>query len=317
MSGVMLMDMNGIGHANNAASKLTVGDYQVQAIFGSLNSIRELKLKNANLKPIGLWDGRAQWRYDLYPEYKGKRKLDPNAKPKPYQVKAEEQRQAYRLQRDDIVHGLELLGVTQVIPKHDEADDLAGFLSRRYSSAGKEVLLVARDHDWLQLVNKNTSWFNPVDDVTVNHASFCEYTGYETSLQFVQEKALIGDSSDCIKGVAGIGEKAAQLILNHYGSVEALHLAAKDGDWEPPIKELSRYRKKINEFVGQEKTEQLDIFKRNMKLMNLLEIDKPKNIVVKKEPIDVDGFIEFCHELNFKSIINKKEQWLEPFMETE
>lgn len=316
MLDVMLVDVNGVGYASNSVAKLTVGDYEVQAIFGTLNSIRELRLKNPNHSQVILWDGKAQWRYDLYPEYKANRTLDPNKKAKPYEIKQQAMRDSYKLQRPDIVRGLELLGVTQILPEEDEADDLAGHLSGKFSKAGRKILLVARDQDWLQLVDDSVSWYNPIDKITVTGKTFEEYTGFKSQIQFLQEKALLGDNSDNIKGVDGIGPKAAPLIINHYGSVESLYLLAKDGDWEPPIPELKRYRKKITAFVGAEKTEGLDVFDRNMKLMKLIgkAAPDPKTITVKKSPIDVDGFLEFCRELNFSSIINKQEQWLEPFM---
>jgi len=318
MSGVTLIDSNSVGHANNAVATLSVGGYQVQAIFGVLNSIRDLRIKHPKNKQLCLWDGKAYWRYALLPEYKGKRNLDPNKKPKPYEIKAQALRDAYKLQVPDIIRGLGLLGVSQIIPTEDEADDLAGYLSGRYVKAGKKVLLVSRDHDWLQLVGESVSWFNPIDRVTVTGDTFQEYTGYAHAMQFLQEKALIGDNSDNIGGVAGIGPKASQLLLNHYGSIEALYLTAKDGEWEPPTKELKRYRKKVTDFIGKEKTEGMAIFRRNMELMNLIDAKQPKSstLEVKKDPINVDGFLDFCEEFQFRSILNKQEQWLKPFMET-
>lgn len=311
---VILIDGNSVGHASNAAISLRVGDIETQAIFGTLNSIRDLKAKYSGFTPICLWDGRAQWRYDLYPEYKGKRKLDPNKIPKPYEIKAQKARESYHEQKPFIFKGLELLGVRQIFPDHDEADDLAGYLAKDFTDKGKQVVLVSRDHDWLQLVSSNVVWFNPVDNETVNANTFEEYTGYKEAMQFVAEKCLVGDSSDNIKGVSGIGEKAAQLILNHYDYVGYMfeEIAKAGEDWTPPIKELNRYKKKLMEFAA-EGSEGQKIFDRNYELMSLLDKRKPSNITVIKGELQEEAFIEFCHELAFHSIIRKQDEWLSTF----
>jgi 5'-3' exonuclease len=314
MSAVILIDGNSVGHASNAAARLSVGDLETQAIYGTINAIRDLMLKYVNHTPICLWDGRAQWRYDLYPEYKGKRKLDPNKIPKPYEIQQQKMRDSYYKQRPHIVEALDLLGVRQVIPQHDEADDLAGYLAKSYSKKGKKVILVSRDHDWLQLVDDNVTWFNPVDNQTVTQKTFQEYTGYKDPRQFVAEKCLVGDSSDNIKGVSGIGEKAANLLLNHYGYVHFLFEEFEDLGigWKPPTEELRRYKKKLLEFIA-EGSEGRDIYDRNHKLMSLLDKEKQTNVKVIRNSLREADFVEFCHEFAFQSIIRKLDEWLSPF----
>ncbi len=311
---VILIDMNSVGHANNAATRLTAGDLETQAIFGTLNSVRDLMMKYEGFTPIGLWDGRAQWRYDLYPEYKAKRKLDPNKVAKPYELKQQQARESYHEQRPYIIKGLQLLGVRQICPQDDEADDLAGYLSKDFSAKGKRVVLVSRDHDWLQLVDKSVSWFNPVDNETVTDKTFEEYTGYKHAMQFVAEKCLVGDSSDNITGVSGIGVKCAPLILHHYGYPGYMidEIRAAGDDWSPPIKELNRYKKKLMELAA-DGSEGEAIFHRNVKLMNLLDVKKPSNLEMIHQDLDEYGFEEFCHSLAFHSILRKQEEWLAAF----
>src|SRR4051794_37819886 len=75
----ILIDGNSVAHANHGATKLTVGADQVQAVFGSLRSVQTLAANYAGANLLVLWDGRATWRFDIYPEYKGNRKAG-NAK---------------------------------------------------------------------------------------------------------------------------------------------------------------------------------------------------------------------------------------------
>lgn len=314
----ILVDINSVGHANNASPRLNVGDLETQAVFGTLNYIRDIKDRYGRSNVICIWDGYAKWRYDLYPEYKGKRKLDPNKTPKPYEIEAQKRRESYREQKPYMAKGLELLGVTQLMPQDHEADDVAGFMSVSLSKKGKKVLLVSRDHDWLQLVDKNVSWFNPVYNETVNSSLFKEYTGYKEATQFVAEKCLVGDTSDNINGVMGIGAKAAPLILNHYKhpSFMICEIQAAGDSWIPPIKELNRYRNKLTAFAANDSDGQ-KIFNRNYRLMSLLEVEKPRNVEQLKTPFNKSGFEEFCHEMAFHSIIRKQKEWLKPFTRQE
>ena len=317
MYDVILVDGNSVGHACNAATRLTAGDLETQAIFGTIGAIRDLTIEHKGATVIVLWDGRAQWRYDLHPEYKGKRKLDPNKVPKPYEIEAQKRRESYHEQKPYIVEALGILGVRQILPQDDEADDIAGYLAVDFSNKGKKILLVSRDHDWLQLVDDNVSWFNPVEKETVIGATFEEYTGYELQRQFVEEKCLIGDSSDNVNGIAGIGAKAAPLIINHYGSVAKMLVAVEpDADnekWKPPTKELNRYNKAMRSFAKKD-SEGRKIWERNWKLMSLLEVEKPSNISVVKTPLNEEAFDEFCHQMAFFSILKKKAEWLQPFI---
>lgn len=304
---VMLIDGNAMGYAANDAPRLTVGTYQVQAVFGMLRSVRTLLEKHSSKTPIVLWDSRAQWRFDLHPAYKSNRDKDP---------KQAAMREIYKRQKPDIMRGLQLLGVRQLTVHGYEADDTAGYLSQQYSDAGKDVMLITRDKDWLQLVRPGVSWHNWNDDVTVNDRTFEEFTGFKTPQGFVAGKALQGDTSDVIPGVGGLGETAAPFILHHYPSVPQLISEIRKTDektWQPPT-DLKRYRKKLLDFAYN-RTGGIDTYKRNIKLMNLLSVPKPDpaQVIMLRKPLDKDGFIAFAEELNFRSILNKLDQWLRPF----
>jgi len=290
---LVLVDGNSIGYANHNGTKLTCNGMEVQAIFGVIKSIRNLKIAYPNHKLLVLWDGHAQWRYDLHPDYKSNRGKD---------AASLERREKYRLQRPHIQRALSLLGVSQMTCSSAEADDLAGYTSRQY---GEEILLVSGDKDWLQLVNERTSWFDPRFDKKVNHANFFDMTGYLTPQAFLQGKALQGDTSDVIPGVGGIGEKGAPEFLAEFQSVPRFFSLVDEGKFVP--------KKKAHINLASE--EGRAKFTRNMALMNLLNVPTPKreDITASKTTLDVDGFRDLCNEFAFVSLISKLDEFVRPY----
>ena len=208
---IFVVDGNSIAHASHNGSILSVGDMQVQAIYGFLRSMRAMMNTYPGSQVVCLWDGKAEFRKKLYPEYKANRDtLD---------AKQQASRDALRKQTPIIKEVLTYLGVRQAMCPHLEADDLAGFLAPKLALSGRKVTMVTGDKDWIQAVNTDIEWFDPIRDRRCNERNFLEFTEYETPLAFVQGKALIGDSSDNISGVGGIGKVGAPLFLARWKNV--------------------------------------------------------------------------------------------------
>ena len=118
-----------------------------------------------------------------------------------------------------------------------EADDILGTLSAACVRENADCVILTGDRDNLQLIS---------DRVTVRLATNKEpvlYTRekFEADYGFppaalIDLKALMGDSSDNISGVAGIGEKTAMSLIQQYGSIEALYDALPDGDFKPAVR---------------------------------------------------------------------------------
>jgi 5'-3' exonuclease len=181
---------------------------------------------------IVLWDGEAQHRSRCYPEYKANRKAAEAADPE----KAAE-RGAYRAQVPLIQASMKALGVRQMKCHVLEADDLAGYFAPKLSAAGQNVLLVTGDSDWWQLVNERVSWLDPRQDGRkVNHANFLEQTGFHTPGEYLQAKALMGDSTDGIPPAGGIGEKGAQELMARFKSVPEFWRQCDAGTFVPASK---------------------------------------------------------------------------------
>ena len=106
-----------------------------------------------------------------------------------------------------------------------EADDVIGTLARRAEDDGAEVVIVSPDKDFQQLLSDRVSIFRPAhrgeDFDPITDERFREKHGVEP-IQFIDMLALMGDASDNVPGVPGIGPKTAAKLIAEYGSVENL-----------------------------------------------------------------------------------------------
>lgn len=106
-----------------------------------------------------------------------------------------------------------------------EGDDILGTLSTRFSAEGHEVIIATGDYDSLQLVNEQVHVKVLKNGGKHEHytpGNLLELRGI-TAEQVIDVKALQGDSSDCIPGCPGIGEKTAVKLINQYGSLDQLY----------------------------------------------------------------------------------------------
>ncbi len=107
-----------------------------------------------------------------------------------------------------------------------EADDIMGTFSVEAKEAGVETCIITGDYDMLQLINDNTAVYitrtGSTDLVKYDDAAFEAKYGIKVA-QFVDYKALVGDSSDNIPGVRMIGEKAARDLLTTYQTLDGIY----------------------------------------------------------------------------------------------
>jgi DNA polymerase-1 len=107
-----------------------------------------------------------------------------------------------------------------------EADDVIGTLAQAGAERGLQSVIVSGDKDFYQLIGPGIALLNPgrggpaaADEVWVDESNAAERLGVPPS-QVVDFLALVGDSSDNVPGVKGIGEKGAQKLLAEYGNLE-------------------------------------------------------------------------------------------------
>jgi DNA polymerase-1 len=119
---------------------------------------------------------------------------------------------------------LGLMGVRVIECEGYEADDILGTLSKLCSDSGNECYVLTGDRDSLQLIDDKVTVVLATNKENIYYTPdrFMEDYGFEP-IKLIDLKALMGDSSDNIPGVAGIGEKTASTLIKEYGSVENLY----------------------------------------------------------------------------------------------
>ena len=130
------------------------------------------------------------------------------------------------------------------IPRYElegwEADDLIGTISVRDAAAGWDTVIVTGDKDSLQLITGRTrvklvtTRMGQTTTKEMTAAAFQEAYGFEP-IHMIDLKALMGDASDNIPGVKGIGEKTAMDLIQRYHSVEALYAGLEQVEAKPAV----------------------------------------------------------------------------------
>jgi len=143
-----------------------------------------------------------------------------------------------------VFEACEAMGVPIFTSEGFEADDVIGTLASQAAAHGLQAAIVTGDKDFFQLVSDGIRVFNPRDEgIWYDAAGVVQKFGVNPA-QVVDVLALMGDTSDNIKGVPGIGEKGATALIAEYGSLEAL--LAKTGE----IKQ-KKYREALLANAGQ------------------------------------------------------------------
>jgi DNA polymerase-1 len=150
------------------------------------------------------------WRNTIYEEYKATRDATP---------------EDLSLQFPHVVTWVEAMGLPILQVAGQEADDVIGTLARQAREHRVPVLIVTGDKDMAQLVDDDVKLLDTMKNQTLDAAAIKEKFGVPPR-QIVEYLALIGDTSDNIPGIKGVGPKTAAKWLEEYGSLDALIAAA-------------------------------------------------------------------------------------------
>ena len=121
-----------------------------------------------------------------------------------------------------------------------EADDLIGTISRKCQAAGWDCVIVTGDKDSLQLITDRTkvklvsTRMGQTTTKDMTPETFREQYGF-APIHMIDLKALMGDTSDNIPGVPGVGEKTAMALVQQYGDIDALYRRLPDIDAKPNV----------------------------------------------------------------------------------
>ena len=177
------------------------------ALYGVLNMLRRLLADYRPDHVAVVFDAPGPtFRHTLFPDYKAHRPpLDPDL----------------RAQIAPLHACIRALGLPLVQISGVEADDVIGALTHQATARGLAVLIVSGDKDLLQLVNERVRLLDTMKNVITDPAGVEQKFGVPPE-RIVDYLALVGDVSDNIPGVPGVGPKTAAKWLNQYGSLDAL-----------------------------------------------------------------------------------------------
>ncbi|GKW43736.1 DNA polymerase I [Pectobacterium parvum] len=178
------------------------------AMYGVLNMLRSLLLQYQPSHVAVVFDAKGKtFRDELFENYKAHRP------PMPEDLRE----QIEPLHKMVKAMGLPLLAVSGV-----EADDVIGTLAVQAEKVGKSVLISTGDKDMAQLVTPSVTLINTMNNSILGPQEVCDKYGIPPEL-IIDFLALMGDASDNIPGVPGVGEKTAQALLQGLGGLDSLY----------------------------------------------------------------------------------------------
>lgn len=193
------------------------------ALFGMVNILeKNLAAVEPDFAAIAFDLKAPTFRHKMYAEYKAGRR------PMPEELAAQ-----FPLAKETAA----ALGFTCMEKEGYEADDILGTLARLAEEEGAEAYLLTGDRDALQLISDRVHILLATNTETIDFtpARFCEKYGVDPSV-FVDVKALMGDSSDNIPGVPGIGEKTALKLIAEHGSLDGVYRDLPTAQLTPSVR---------------------------------------------------------------------------------
>lgn len=166
--------------------------------------------------PVVVMDQACEWRQRICPGY---------LQVGPKEIERQRMRDLYAGQRRLIQSFLDLAGIPCLFVRDGQASDAAAHLWRT-RPPGRRIELFTKELSWLQAVDEQTSWYNPMSQITVDLENFkttCPGAEglFDSPGQFLSALALAGDASDGMPGPRGIGLKTAGKLLAQFASFDA------------------------------------------------------------------------------------------------
>lgn len=256
------------------------------AVYGFLNIMfKILEEEQPDYLAVAFDVKEPTFRHKMYEAYKGTRKPMP-----------EELREQVPLMKS-------MLSAMQILIMEQpglEADDILGTMAKRAEKEGLEVSLVSGDRDLLQIASEHIKVRIPKTkggrtEVEDYYADDVKAAYQVTPVQFIELKALMGDTADNIPGVPKVGEKTATELMVQYGSMEAIYAH---------LDEISK--KSIRESLAANK-ELADLSKA------LATIEINGDIPFRLEDAEIKDFYTkeaymLCKELEFKNMLGRFEK---------
>ena len=254
---------------------------QLNAVFGFCNMLwkllRDMKPEDKPTHLAVVFDkSEKTFRTTMYPDYKAHRPDAPDDLIPQFKFIRE------------AVHAFDLPCLEQ---SGFEADDLIATYARFASEAGAKTSIVSSDKDLMQLVSDSVTMFDTMKDKTIGRAEVIEKFGVPPE-KVIEVQSLIGNSTDNVPGVPGIGVKTAAQLIGEYGDLETL--LARAGE----IKQEKRRQSLI---------EHAELARMSKKLVTLdtnVALDVPIGDLAVHEP-DYKALIGFLKAMEFNSLTRR------------
>jgi DNA polymerase-1 len=281
-------------------------------LVGFLRSLGFLMRTVDPTRIICVFDGQASSssRKNVNSDYKANRNIKRITNWELFDDK-EDEYASMTMQMHRLVEYLQCLPITLISIDKVEADDTISYLAQKFGANGKKVTIVSSDKDFLQIVDENIEVYSPIKKKTYGKKEVQEELGMIPENYLIM-KALLGDNSDNLTGIKGLGPKT--LIKEFPGLV---------GD---PLFELSDIHKICNEKLQTKKIFAQILYdwekvKTNYELMNLLEprlgdyeivhiLDKIKDSI---PTLQVVPFMSMLEADQIEALNKNVEGWLELF----
>ena len=184
--------------------------FPTNALYGFINMLNKILEDEHPEYMLVAFDKGRTFRHEKYQTYKGTRSETPT----------------------DLVSQFPLsrkictsLGITPLEIDNYEADDIIGTFAKKIEEIGEEALIISSDKDLLQLITDKikVKLLKTHDYIMMDKKEFLNTYGLDNPKKMIDLKSLMGDTSDNIPGVKGIGEKTAIKLLQEYGSLDNLY----------------------------------------------------------------------------------------------
>lgn len=219
MNKIFVIDASGYLYSSYFAIRnMTNGKGEsTNALYGFIRSVQKVIKDFQPTHLVAVFDGpkNGKKRLEIYPEYKAHRTATPQDLP--YQIAWAHDFCA-------------MMGIPHLSVPEVEADDTIGAVTKWAEQQGAEVYICSTDKDLGQLVNDKVFMLNTRKDNQVNGVQQIEEAYGVRPDQIIDLLSLIGDSSDNVPGVPGIGPKTASSLLKQFGSLDQLLANANKAD---------------------------------------------------------------------------------------
>lgn len=295
---------------SNVPSLNDNGDH-VGGVVGFLRSIGALIRKELPTKCIVVFDGvgGSQRRRKIYPEYKANRKNTTRFNRHDEFRDLIDEQKSMKAQFSRIIQYLDTLPISVVVVDNIEADDSVAYLIEHFRQFNSKITICSSDRDFLQLVTDDVTVWSPIKKLSYTRQLIEKEFGF-LSKNYLIYRTLIGDASDNIPGVNGIGLKT---MLKRYPEFINSELSVDEFIEITKLKAIEFPKVKIYSTI-MESTEKIKL---NYQLMQLRVTDisahAKLNILNKiRDDVTLDKkkFLEMFFEDGLNSMIKDPHTWL-------